>query len=98
MNHSAIIRDEPSNLPFAYAPPYIGLLSMRYFDTALGEFATSGLGVTLIRAGGVEVAATPRAQDAARKRAHALWERIGSVLKQRRATFTRPPRKAQAAR
>jgi hypothetical protein len=27
------------------------------------------------------VAATPRAQDAARKRAHALWDRIGSVLK-----------------
>src|SRR5262245_37090155 len=55
------------------------------FGVALREFATCGLAVALIRAPGLEAAATAGAQDDARKRAHALWDRIGSALTQRPA-------------
>jgi hypothetical protein len=48
---------------------------------ALGEFSARRPAVTLIRTGGQELALAARAQDAARKLAHALWDRIGAHLR-----------------
>ena len=46
----------------------------------LCEFAAGCRAVTLIRASGLESAVAAKAQDAARKRAHAFWDRIGFRL------------------